>query len=117
MGLIIKTYIAGPMAGLPDLNYPAFHDAANELRKLGFLVENPAENSYPEGTNWETYMKSAITRMLTCDAVVMLPDWNKSRGATLEHDIAQQLKIPMFNLNMVLHGSAVIANRLVANQA
>lgn len=37
-------YIAGPMSGLPDHNYPAFHDAASVLTKAGYSILNPAEN-------------------------------------------------------------------------
>ena len=36
-------YIAGPMTGRPDLNFPAFHAAATTLRDAGFDVVNPAE--------------------------------------------------------------------------
>ena len=31
-------YISGPITGLPDLNYPAFHAAAAELRALGWTL-------------------------------------------------------------------------------
>ena len=36
-------YIAGPMTGLPDLNFPTFHTEAARLRSLGHEVINPAE--------------------------------------------------------------------------
>lgn len=42
-----RIYIAGPMTGLPDNNYPAFHEAAARLRKRCWHVENPAENPAP----------------------------------------------------------------------
>ena len=40
-----RIYLAGPMTGLPEFNYPAFHAEAARLRQLGYHVENPAENS------------------------------------------------------------------------
>lgn len=39
-----RIYIAGPMSGLPEFNYPAFNRAAAVLRAQGHHVENPAEN-------------------------------------------------------------------------
>src|SRR5690606_26470176 len=38
-----RIYIAGPMTGLPDLNFPAFHAEAARLRSRGVDVVNPAE--------------------------------------------------------------------------
>ena len=55
--------IAGPMTGLPDNNYPAFHDAAR-LRKGCWHVENPAENPAPhvEATcSWTAYMRASAS--------------------------------------------------------
>lgn len=39
-----RLYLAGPMTGLPDFNYPAFHAAAAAWRAAGWTVANPAEN-------------------------------------------------------------------------
>lgn len=36
-------YISGPITGMPDLNFPAFHAAAAALRAAGYTVTNPAE--------------------------------------------------------------------------
>ena len=36
-------YIAGPMSGKVDHNYPAFHAAAKFLREKGWTVFSPAE--------------------------------------------------------------------------
>ena len=86
-----RIYIAGPMTGLPELNFPAFHAEAAFLRALGFEVENPAENPAPPCGSWLGYMRMAIVQVARCDAVVMLPGWNDSRGALVEHDLAQGL--------------------------
>jgi hypothetical protein len=42
-----RAYIAGPMTGLPEFNFPAFHAAAASLRARGFEVENPAQRPLP----------------------------------------------------------------------
>ena len=39
----MRVYISGPMSGLPELNFPAFHAAAASLRAKGLDVVNPAE--------------------------------------------------------------------------
>ena len=33
-------------------------------------------------------MKFAIKKLLDCDAITMLPDWQESKGATAERQIA-----------------------------
>jgi hypothetical protein len=81
-----RIYIAGPMSGMPDFNYPAFHAEAARLRALGLHVESPAEN--PRQESWEAYMKASIRQMLTCDAVLLLPGWENSRGAGIEYRLA-----------------------------
>lgn len=86
-----RIYIAGPMTGLPDHNYPAFHAAASRMRDLGYEVENPAENLPPPCGSWEGYMRLAIGQLITCDSIFMLKGWKLSRGAPLEHRIAYDL--------------------------
>lgn len=87
----MKIYIAGPMSGLEGHNYGSFHAAAAQLRAAGYEVENPAETALPEGTDWHTFMRVGITRMLTCDGVALLPGWHMSAGARLESHIARAL--------------------------
>jgi len=86
-----KIYIAGPMTGLPDNNYPAFHAAAAELRAQGHMVANPAENEAPSCGTWLGYMRLALAQLIQCDAVHMLPGWSRSRGAMVEFTLAKEL--------------------------
>ena len=90
-----RIYLAGPMTGLPEFNYPAFHDEAARLRALGFEVVNPAEN--PEQPCWAEYMKQDIPLLLGCDTIALLPGWHESTGARLEHHIAKHLGIFAIN--------------------
>jgi hypothetical protein len=84
-------YIAGPMSGLPDLNFPAFHAEAARLRAQGWEVVNPAEINPDKHLSWRECMMTDIAALVFCDAVQLLPGWQNSRGATLEHHIAERL--------------------------
>ncbi len=86
-----RIYVAGPMSGLPDLNYPEFNRAASALRELGYRVENPAENPAPACGSWEGYMRLAIAQLVQCDEIHLLRGWSKSRGACIERWIAVEL--------------------------
>lgn len=94
-----RVYVAGPMSGLPDFNYPAFHAAAARLRATGVHVENPAENPVPECGSWEGYIRLALAQLITCDAIALLPGWAGSRGARLELHIASELGMPVIHLD------------------
>ena len=90
-----RIYIAGPMTGLPDFNYPAFHAAAQKLRSLGHEVLNPAENPVPPCGTWAGYMRLALAQLVQCDCIVLLPGWSDSRGALIERKLAQALGMDM----------------------
>ena len=96
----MKVYIAGPMTGIPDYNYPAFHALAADLRSVGYEVVNPAENfGGDQSLPWQTYLREAIRRLVDCDAVAMLPGWEDSSGATLEHSIAFALGMTFLDVD------------------
>lgn len=103
---MLRIYLAGPMSGIPDYNYPAFNAEAARLRALGHHVENPAENTAPPCNSWAGYMRIALRQMLTCDAVALLPGFAESRGATIEHDLAKQLGMRVL-LSTLIRGSGV----------
>lgn len=89
----MKLYIAGPMTGYPDHNFPAFNAMAKNLRELGFEVVNPAELVEDTTQPWEFYMRRDIPLLCQCDGIVLLPGWQHSRGAQLEQYIARALKM------------------------
>lgn len=89
-----RIYLAGPMTGLPDFNFPAFNAQAARLRALGYAVCNPAENPEPPCKSWEGYMRAAIAQLVTCDTIAMLPGWQNSRGARVERHLALDLAMP-----------------------
>lgn len=79
-----KIYIAGPMTGMPENNYPAFNEAAAMLRAQGYQVENPAENTPPACGTWQGYMRLALAQLAKCDTIYILPGWMNSKGARME---------------------------------
>ena len=90
-------YISGPISGMPDLNFPAFNEAAAKLRAAGYTVTNPAEMDAQDNgktLTWEEYMRRDIKVLMDCDGVALLPGWSYSRGANLEVDIAKRLSMP-----------------------
>ena len=85
-------YLSGPMTGLPEYNYPAFTRAAEILRADGHSVYNPAE--YPHNGPPDqfpirpAFAQYALFICLQACSIVLLPGWNKSRGATAERALA-----------------------------
>lgn len=108
----MRIYLAGPMTGIKDFNYPAFHAAAMELRAKGHFVFSPAENDLENhgpdilksetGNQAEAAAKGFDLRAalyedtkficLEADAIAMLPGWENSRGARAEHALAVALR-------------------------
>lgn len=94
----ITLYLAGPMSGLPQFNFPAFHAAAARLRDRGYTVINPAELEDGDTSKpWTHYMRRDIAMLVTADAVAVLPGWERSRGASLEVHIARELGMPIID--------------------
>lgn len=87
----MRVYISGPMTGIKDFNYPLFNCVAENLRAKGVDVENPAEGDFKKEMSWEDYMKLAIGKLVKCDSILMLPGWEKSKGARLEFVLAHSL--------------------------
>ena len=106
----MRIYIAGPMRGLPDFNFPAFHAAAAELRALGHTVFNPAEADTADGFDprrdeplpMAHYMARDLPEVCRADMVVLLFGWSVSKGAKLEAYVARACGIPVRSLSQVL---------------
>lgn len=86
-----RVYLSGPMTGLPELNFPAFHAAAQRLRNEGLQVVNPAEINPGHTLSWQACMRADIQALCDCDTIALLPGWEGSAGAHLELHIAHRL--------------------------
>lgn len=92
----MRLYVAGPMTGLPDLNFPAFHAETARLRALGHQVVNPAEINADPTAAWLDCMRADVKQLVDCDGIVMLPGWEASRGATIEYRLMTGLGMRVY---------------------
>lgn len=93
----MKVYIAGPMTGLPELNFPAFHAEAARWRAMGHEPLNPAEINPDVGMKWEDCMRRDLAVLVTCDAIQLLAGHENSRGAKLELHVARALGLIVYH--------------------
>lgn len=81
-----KVYIAGKISG--DAEYRAkFRKAAAQFELAGTAILNPA--TLPGNMDPGDYMALCLPMLLLADLVVFLPDWRESRGARIEHALAE----------------------------
>ncbi len=94
-----RAYLAGPMTGYAEHNFPAFTSNSKWLRNHGYEVVNPAELEALETgprKEWAYYLKRDIRELLTCNAIAVMPGWENSPGATLEVYIGWRLGFSIF---------------------
>ena len=100
----MKVYLAGPMTGIPEYNFPAFREAARALRFAGYSVVSPVEMDEEDGFDPHTQQpltdaeySAFLARDLQAVAdtavasVVVLPGWEESRGVQFEVMVARGL--------------------------
>lgn len=99
-------YLAGPMGGIAELNFPLFKEAAKILRGRGLQIVSPVElaEALPGeiGTESELpyseYMREDIRGLMNCDNLLLLPHWQQSRGARLEVYLADFFKMKVWDV-------------------
>lgn len=103
----MKVYLAGPMSGYPEHNFPAFDEVAGEMRALGHEVISPAELSRQIGVIGEAdgtiaadryaiCMRQDIEALLKVEGIICLPGWQKSKGAKFEVHLGQLLGLKIW---------------------
>lgn len=119
----MKIYLAGPMRGIPEFNFPAFMLAARQLRSVGHEVFNPAEEDIKRhGTDVSKgnvtgcekqaeqdhglTIRDALAVDLawicaTAEAIALLPGWENSKGARAEHATAVALGLRVILLPLL----------------
>jgi len=100
-------YIAGPMSGYPEFNFPAFYKAAEMFQRHGYRTYNPAnkelENHVAVDNNMEDGDRDGLMadgfdfratftwdciHVIKANGIYMLSGWEKSHGARAEHAVA-----------------------------
>jgi hypothetical protein len=109
---LAKVYIAGPMTGVKDWNFPAFFEAEKTLVSMGYEVINPAHNNgenleialenagSPDAPkrDWLYYIRRDLPQLLYCDVICLLPNWELSKGANLEYQVAKGIGLSITEL-------------------
>lgn len=97
-------YISGPITGIAQLNKPLFETAAAVVKSMKLNPVNPHDLIKEEelrdfktpDEEWAYCMQKDISALTGCGGVLMLPDWQKSKGAVWEFLTAKTLQIPVF---------------------
>lgn len=113
----MKCYIAGPMSGIKAFNYPMFEEATAAMRAAGHEAFSPAEMDSDEvkeaalasktgnisdlaktGETWGDMLAADVKLIADgpIDSIVLLPGWEKSRGARLEAFVTISLNYPAY---------------------
>ena len=101
----MKVYLAGPMRGYKLFNFPRFNKTARYLRQHGYRVVNPAELDLANGfhpaakvstRSLKHFMVRDILSLVKCQAVFLLPNWRRSRGAKAEVAFAISVNLPVY---------------------
>ena len=102
----MKIYISGRITGTDDYKL-RFGRAANEIRKKGHEPINPVGLHSildPRTTSWAQYMAAALGLLYASDAILLLPDWEKSNGAQKERAAARRLGMRIYyDPKQILH--------------
>lgn len=95
-------YIVGKVTGEPaHLCSVKFGSRERSLREKGYNVINPlalvatvcGDDDQWLKTDWQSAMRICIAAMMAADEVHILSDWQQSKGAMLERDIAVRMGI------------------------
>jgi hypothetical protein len=95
-----KVYLSGPITGRDEKKYMNdFNSAELWLTGLGYDVVNPVSYTSDPNWSWEDYMRRDIKLLLDCDYIYLLDNWEYSKGARVEYNIACDVGITPLRLD------------------
>ncbi len=86
-------YVAGPMRGIPQYNFPAFDSARDRLVAAGWNAISPADLDRAHGFDGikgkvpekrDCIERDVLAIIRQCDTIALLPGWTKSKGSAVE---------------------------------
>ena len=122
---IHSCYLAGPMRGHEEFNFPEFHKQAKWLRAQGWTVFSPAERDEQDvalNGDWaigkqrglDYFMQFDLAAVCQTEAVVLMNGWEESQGARLEAMVAVEIGHPVFEIEFRMGGRRKLVS--VANE-
>jgi len=85
-------YIAGAITNEPE--YAALFEAAEKkLRRDGLIPVNPVALNHAHDKTWLSYMREDLAALVRCSKVYALSNWQTSKGAMIEVNLAISLGI------------------------
>lgn len=91
-----RVYISGPITGMPNYNREAFAETVKAVEAKGYTAISPFDLSIvSKWKTWQDYMREDIRAMMDADWVLLLPGYDKSKGALVEEAVAIGVGIPM----------------------
>ena len=108
-----SAYLAGPMRGIKEYNFPEFKKQAAWLRANGWRIFSPAERDEADPViqeldvdmaGWQGslgldyFMAHDLRAVCEMDAVILLKGWEGSQGARLESMVAVEIGHPVFEI-------------------
>jgi hypothetical protein len=94
-GILTKGGTLGPEE--IAVNRQRFADAEELLVELGHTVLNPLRHE-GKAEGWAGYMRLGIVDVLAAESICMLPGWEDSPGAILEHTLAVTLGLVVIQI-------------------